>query len=103
MKESAFESIVRYLLGVCAAGALVMLVMAGSRGLSLNGAVTEATITGPQSGRVALESGRAKEEKQRQAYLEQKIGECYSRGGVARLDPMAGYTGCDLPVPKSRR
>jgi hypothetical protein len=51
---------------------------------------------------VALESAPARAERQRQLALEEKVGECHARGGVARLDPMAGYTGCDLPVVKSR-
>src|SRR5262245_51815930 len=102
MKESVFEILARCLLGAFAAAMLVVLVLAGSRALPFNGPGTKAATTAPQSERVALESGPAKEEKQRQAYLEQKVGECYSRGGVARLDPLSGYMGCDLPVPKSR-
>jgi hypothetical protein len=95
MRESAFESIGRFLLGLCAAAALVWLVMAGLR-------VSPFKTTTTTASTVALESRPAKEEKQRQAYLEEKIGECYSRGGVARLDPLSGYMGCDVPVPKSR-
>jgi hypothetical protein len=30
--------------------------------------------------------------------LEQKIGECAARGGVARLDSRSGYLGCNFPI-----
>jgi hypothetical protein len=33
-----------------------------------------------------------------QSYLERKVGECDALSGVARLDAIAGYLGCDLPV-----
>ena len=38
-----------------------------------------------------------KEQRQIQ-YLEQKIGECDARGGIANLSPISGYLGCDLPI-----
>lgn len=41
---------------------------------------------------------RQRREAQAMRYLEQKIGECHRRDGVARLDPVSGYLGCDLPV-----
>jgi hypothetical protein len=90
-----FESVGRFLLGACAAALVLMLVSAGLGVLSHRG-------TASQGKHVALESAAAKEDKQRQQYLEEKIGECHARGGMARLDPLSGYTGCDLPVPKSR-
>ena len=99
MKEGAFESIGRYLLGACAMISIFVLALAGLSVLSFKGT---ANVTASQSQRIPLESGRAKAEKLRQIALEQKIGECYAQGGVARLDPLSGYTGCDLPVPKSR-
>jgi hypothetical protein len=99
MKEGAFECLARCLLGVVAAAALIALVLAGTSVLSLKGTPNS---TAAQRGRTVPESGPAKKEKQRQIALEQKIGECYGQGGVARLDPLAGYVGCDLPVPKSR-
>jgi hypothetical protein len=100
MKEGAFESIGRYLLGLLAAASFLELVLAGTSVLSFR---STAKVTAAQSERIALESAPAKEEKRRQLVLEQKVGECYSQGGVARLDPLSGYTGCDLPVPKSGR
>jgi hypothetical protein len=99
MKEGVFESVGRYLLGACAMTAILVLALAGVSVLSFKGT---GNVTASQSERMALESGPTKAEKQRQLALEQKIGECYARGGVARLDPLSGYTGCDLPVPKSR-
>jgi hypothetical protein len=41
---------------------------------------------------------RQRAEEQALRYLEQKVGECDRRGGVARLDPVSGYLGCDFPV-----
>jgi hypothetical protein len=99
MKEGIFDIAARCLLGLVAGGSLVVLVLVGSRALSFNGA---AKSTAAPSERIALESAAAKAEKQRQLALEEKVGECHARGGVAKLDPLSGYTGCDLPVPKSR-
>jgi hypothetical protein len=90
-----FESVGRFLLGACAAALVLTLVSAGLGMRPPPG-------TTSQGKHVALESTAAKEDKQRQLYLEQKVGECHARGGMARLDPLSGYTGCDLPVPKSR-
>jgi len=98
-REGTFERVGRYVLGVLAAASFLVLVLAGTRVLSFSGATAGA---GPQSQRAALDSAPAKAERQRQVALEAKIGECYAKGGVARLDPLAGYTGCDLPLPKGR-
>jgi hypothetical protein len=46
---------------------------------------------------------QAEREKRQTQYLEQKIGECDARGGVARLDPISGYLGCDLPILRAVR
>ena len=101
MKESLSDVVARCLLGLLAAAAVVMLVMVGTNGLSFRGTPAKDTAA-PQGERVALESAPARAERQRQLALEEKVGECHARGGVARLDPTAGYTGCDLPVVKSR-
>jgi hypothetical protein len=42
-------------------------------------------------------------EQQQIRYLEQKIGECDARGGVANLHPLSGYLGCDLPILRTKR
>jgi hypothetical protein len=100
MTGGGFESVGRYILGLCAAASVVVLVSAGLGVMSPRGTASQGATS--HGRHVALESPAAKEAKQRQAYLEDKIGECHARGGTARLDPLAGYTGCDLPVPKSR-
>jgi hypothetical protein len=46
---------------------------------------------------------KVKEEQRQTRYLEQKVGQCDARGGVARLDPISGYLGCDLPILRTRR
>ena len=104
--EGVLESLGRCLLGLLAAVSVLVLILAGLGVRPFEGTTVKGTTaqgTAPQSERIALErSMPAKVEKQQQLALEQKVGECYSRGGVARLDAMSGYTGCDLPVPKSR-
>jgi len=102
MKEEPFDILGRCLLGLLAAASLVAVVLAGTRGLSLQG-TTKINAAQSEPG-IAPVSAPTKAEKQQQLQvaLEQKIGECYARGGVARLDPVSGYTGCDLPVRKSR-
>jgi hypothetical protein len=80
-------------LAVCAAGLIVFALLVGTK-----------TLEPPQSAapssqsRLPESAARAKAERQQLDYLQQKIGECYSRGGAARLDPWAGYLACDLPV-----
>jgi hypothetical protein len=42
-------------------------------------------------------------EQENTRYLEQKIGECDARGGVAKLDSISGYLGCDLPIRRTKQ
>ena len=102
MKEGPFEIMGRCLLGLLAAASLVAVVLAGTRGLSLQGATKVIAAQSEPSIAPASAPTKADKQKQLQVALEQKIGECYARGGVARLDPLSGYAGCDLPVPKGR-
>jgi len=100
VRDDLLESVVRCLFGLFAAASVIALVMIGTRALSFN--VIAAKGNTPQSERVALESAPAKAETRRRLALEEKIGECHARGGVASLDPQAGYTGCDFPVARGR-
>jgi len=99
VRDDLLESAVRCLFGLIAAASVVGLVMIGTRALSFN-VTAEGSIA--QSERVALENAPIKAETRRRLALEQKIGECHASGGVARLDPLAGYTGCDFPVSKTK-
>jgi hypothetical protein len=84
-------------LAVCAAGLIVFALLAGTKTLEPPQSTAPASQT-----RLPEAAARAKAERQQLDYLQQEIGECYSRGGVARLDPRAGYLGCDLPVLRTR-
>jgi hypothetical protein len=99
VRDDLLESAVRCLFGLFTAASVVALVMIGTRALSLNLA-DKGNV--PQGERVALENAPVRAETRRRMALEAKIGECHARGGVASLDPQAGYTGCDFPVAKSR-
>jgi hypothetical protein len=55
------------------------------------------------AGMKPLPPDEAEKERREMRYLEQKIGECDARGGVARVDPISGYLGCDLPILRAAR
>jgi hypothetical protein len=83
-------------LALCPAGLIVFAVLVGTKTLEPPQSTAPASQT-----RLPESAARSKAEQQID-YLQQKIGECYSRGGVARLDTRAGYLGCDLPVLRTR-
>jgi hypothetical protein len=85
----------RFPLLVFAAGTILFVLLVGL------GVVTPTQFTGRTSQTqppAARHDYKARDERQQLEYLELKVGECDSRGGVAKVDPLAGYLGCDLPV-----
>ena len=79
-----------HIIGACGAVILVVVILIG------------ASILSPPRGgnevRQAALSPTQDREMRLLRDLGEKIGECYDRGGVAKLDRFSVYLGCDLPV-----
>jgi hypothetical protein len=84
---------IRDILAVCALGFVLCVLLVGSGVLKFpQSAASPLQIQQPTPSQI--------EDERKRRYLEDKIGECVSRGGLPQLHHLSGYLGCNLPVKR---